>query len=129
MLEAARCAGHTVMLEPGAVVEHTVSCERLDAGYYWRRFYWQGITRARMGGRIRRLGGSPSRCPAISRRGRAPVTATTSIAPVPRRQGTSRSGRGEHDETLDSHHSGLGRYAGYLPDCLAAVRTQDRLPV
>ena len=36
---------------------HTVSDERLRATYYWRRFYWQGITRARMGGRVRRMGG------------------------------------------------------------------------
>lgn len=50
-------AGRKVMLEPGAVVEHTVSDERLETAYYWRRFYWQGITRARMGGRVRRMGG------------------------------------------------------------------------
>jgi hypothetical protein len=50
-------AGYTVMLEPGAVVDHTVSTDRLEGRYYWRRFYWQGITRARMGGRVRRFGG------------------------------------------------------------------------
>jgi hypothetical protein len=50
-------AGHEVRLEPEAVVRHTVTAERLQAGYYTRRFFWQGVTHARMGGRVRRLGG------------------------------------------------------------------------
>ena len=49
--------GYQVRLEPSAVVRHTVTTERLQRGYYRRRFYWQGVTRARMGSRVRRAGG------------------------------------------------------------------------
>jgi glycosyltransferase involved in cell wall biosynthesis len=49
--------GHEVRIEPSAVVRHTVTAERLRSGYYSRRFYWQGVTRARMGTRVRRAGG------------------------------------------------------------------------
>jgi GT2 family glycosyltransferase len=50
-------AGHEVWIDPHAVVDHTVTAERMQGRYYWRRFFWQGVTRARMGGRVRRLGG------------------------------------------------------------------------
>jgi glucosyl-dolichyl phosphate glucuronosyltransferase len=46
-----------VRLEPSAVVRHTVTAERLQSRYYSRRFFWQGVTRARMGTRKRRAGG------------------------------------------------------------------------
>ena len=49
--------GRRVRIEPGAVVRHTVTVERLQGSYYRRRFYWQGVTRARMGGRVKRAGG------------------------------------------------------------------------
>ena len=50
-------AGHEVWIDPDVVVDHTVTAERMRNKYYWRRFFWQGVTRARMGGRVRRLGG------------------------------------------------------------------------
>ena len=39
--------GWRVRLEPAAVVRHAVSPERLRSGYYWRRLWWQGRSRAR----------------------------------------------------------------------------------
>jgi hypothetical protein len=32
---------------PDAVVDHIVAAERLRGGYYWRRLWWAGVTRAR----------------------------------------------------------------------------------
>jgi glycosyltransferase involved in cell wall biosynthesis len=49
--------GRTVRLEPAAAVRHTVTVERLQSSYYRRRLFWQGVTRARMGGKVRRFGG------------------------------------------------------------------------
>jgi glycosyltransferase involved in cell wall biosynthesis len=49
--------GHTIRLEPAAAVRHTVTVERLQRSYYRRRFFWQGVTRARMGSGLRRFGG------------------------------------------------------------------------
>lgn len=42
-----RDAGWKIWLEPGAVVDHTVHPERCEAGYYWRRLWWGGVSRAR----------------------------------------------------------------------------------
>ena len=39
--------GWRVRLEPAAVVRHAVSPDRLRSGYYWRRLWWQGRSRAR----------------------------------------------------------------------------------
>lgn len=47
LIESVRRAGWKIWLEPGAVVDHTVHAERCRSGYYWRRLWWQGITRAR----------------------------------------------------------------------------------
>jgi GT2 family glycosyltransferase len=46
-VDALRAAGFRVRLEPAAVVEHAVAPERCRSGYYWRRLWWQGVTRAR----------------------------------------------------------------------------------
>jgi hypothetical protein len=47
LIESVRRAGWRIWLEPSAVVDHTVNAERCRSGYYWRRLWWQGITRAR----------------------------------------------------------------------------------
>jgi hypothetical protein len=39
--------GWKIWLEPSAVVDHAVHAERCRSRYYWRRLWWQGITRAR----------------------------------------------------------------------------------
>ena len=46
-IDAVRRSGFRVLLEPRARVRHLVSEERCRSGYYWRRLWWQGITRAR----------------------------------------------------------------------------------
>jgi GT2 family glycosyltransferase len=38
--------GWRVRLEPSAVVDHTVHADRCRSGYYWRRLWWNGISRA-----------------------------------------------------------------------------------
>lgn len=48
-------AGWAVWLEPSAVVDHRVTAARCRAHYYWRRSWWQGVSRARAG-RSARLG-------------------------------------------------------------------------
>lgn len=48
-IDALRGAGWRVRLEPAAVVAHTVAAERCSSRYYWRRLFWQGVTRARAG--------------------------------------------------------------------------------
>ena len=40
-------AGWRVWLEPAAIVDHTVHPERCRGAYYWRRLWWNGISRAR----------------------------------------------------------------------------------
>jgi cellulose synthase/poly-beta-1,6-N-acetylglucosamine synthase-like glycosyltransferase len=40
-------SGGRVRLVPQAAVDHTVAAERLRGGYYWRRLWWAGVTRAR----------------------------------------------------------------------------------
>jgi GT2 family glycosyltransferase len=47
MVERVIAGGWEVWLRPSAVVEHTVSAERTRSGYYWRRSWWNGISRAR----------------------------------------------------------------------------------
>ncbi len=47
MIERVTAAGWEVWLRPTAVVEHTVSAERCRGGYYWRRSWWNGVSRAR----------------------------------------------------------------------------------
>jgi cellulose synthase/poly-beta-1,6-N-acetylglucosamine synthase-like glycosyltransferase len=47
LIEAVRRAGWKIWIEPGAVVDHAVPAERCRSEYYWRRLWWQGITRAR----------------------------------------------------------------------------------
>jgi GT2 family glycosyltransferase len=47
VVEAVRRAGWTVWLEPEAIVEHTVHADRCERGYYWRRLWWAGVSRAR----------------------------------------------------------------------------------
>jgi hypothetical protein len=47
LIEAVRGAGWKIWIEPAAVVDHSVHAERCRSGYYWRRLWWQGITRAR----------------------------------------------------------------------------------
>lgn len=39
--------GGRVLVDDGAVVRHTVSAERCRSSYFWRRLWWQGVTRAR----------------------------------------------------------------------------------
>jgi len=39
--------GWIVWLQPDAVVDHSVALDRCSSGYYWRRLWWQGISRAR----------------------------------------------------------------------------------
>jgi glucosyl-dolichyl phosphate glucuronosyltransferase len=47
LIEAVRRAGWKIWLEPSAIVDHAVHAERCRSRYYWRRLWWQGITRAR----------------------------------------------------------------------------------
>jgi GT2 family glycosyltransferase len=47
LVEAVRRAGWKIWLEPRAIVEHTVHVERCRSGYYWRRLWWAGVSRAR----------------------------------------------------------------------------------
>lgn len=47
MIERVVACGWEVWLRPTAVVDHTVSAERCRGGYYWRRSWWNGISRAR----------------------------------------------------------------------------------
>jgi GT2 family glycosyltransferase len=49
VIDRLRAAGSTIWLQPDAVVAHTVSAERCRGSYYWRRMWWQGVTRARSG--------------------------------------------------------------------------------
>ena len=47
MIERVVASGWEVWLRPSAVVDHTVSAERCRGAYYWRRSWWNGISRAR----------------------------------------------------------------------------------
>ena len=46
-IDRLRESGLRVWLEPSAVVAHTVAPDRCTSAYYWRRLWWQGVTRAR----------------------------------------------------------------------------------
>jgi glucosyl-dolichyl phosphate glucuronosyltransferase len=58
-------AGWTVWLQPDAVVAHTVAAERCRSSYYWRRLWWQGVSRGRADASpataLRLLGAAPVR--------------------------------------------------------------------
>jgi GT2 family glycosyltransferase len=65
LIDALRERDWVVWLQPDAVVHHSVAPERCTRGYYWRRLWWQGVTRAR-GGRsadvtLRLLAAAPVR--------------------------------------------------------------------
>jgi glucosyl-dolichyl phosphate glucuronosyltransferase len=64
-IEQIRGRGWSVWLQPDAVVDHSVVAERCSSGYYWRRLWWQGISRARtdrsLGVTVRLLAGAPVR--------------------------------------------------------------------
>jgi glucosyl-dolichyl phosphate glucuronosyltransferase len=64
-IEGLLADGWRVRLEPSAIVDHAVAPNRCESGYYWRRLWWQGISRAR-GERswrttVRLLGAAPVR--------------------------------------------------------------------
>jgi glucosyl-dolichyl phosphate glucuronosyltransferase len=46
-IDSVLASGKRILLEPRAVVHHLVAPERCRSPYYWRRLWWQGITRAR----------------------------------------------------------------------------------
>jgi GT2 family glycosyltransferase len=47
LVDRLRGRGLIVRIEPSARVEHTVATERCTSAYYWRRLWWQGVSRAR----------------------------------------------------------------------------------
>lgn len=49
LMVSLRRDGWLIWLQPDAVVHHHVSAERCAGDYYWRRLWWQGISRARGG--------------------------------------------------------------------------------
>lgn len=46
MVERVQAAGWRIWLEPSAVVDHMVHVARCEGRYYWRRLWWNGISRA-----------------------------------------------------------------------------------
>jgi glucosyl-dolichyl phosphate glucuronosyltransferase len=46
-IDRVRVLGYRVVLEPAAIVHHLVGPERCRSSYFWRRLWWQGVTRAR----------------------------------------------------------------------------------
>jgi cellulose synthase/poly-beta-1,6-N-acetylglucosamine synthase-like glycosyltransferase len=46
-IDRVRERGYRVLLEPAAVVQHRVAPHRCRSSYFWRRLWWQGVTRAR----------------------------------------------------------------------------------
>jgi GT2 family glycosyltransferase len=46
-IDRVRRRGYRVVLEPAAIVHHLVAPERCRSSYFWRRLWWQGVTRAR----------------------------------------------------------------------------------
>lgn len=46
-IDRVRGLGYRVVLEPRAIVDHLVAPERCRGSYFWRRLWWQGVTRAR----------------------------------------------------------------------------------
>lgn len=53
VLDAVLGSGGEIWIAPRAQVLHRVNPARYESAYYWRRLWWQGITRARMGGGVR----------------------------------------------------------------------------
>jgi hypothetical protein len=51
VIETLLASGKKVFLEPGAVMHHLVAAERCQSAYYWRRLWWQGVSRSRAGWR------------------------------------------------------------------------------
>jgi len=49
VVEAVRDAGWHIALHPDAAVDHAVPASRCVSRYYWRRLWWAGVTRARIG--------------------------------------------------------------------------------
>jgi cellulose synthase/poly-beta-1,6-N-acetylglucosamine synthase-like glycosyltransferase len=47
VIDKLRRAGWSIWREPAAVVDHRVPSARCRARYYWRRLWWQGVSRAR----------------------------------------------------------------------------------
>src|SRR5262249_61840031 len=47
VIEKLRRAGGAIWLEPAATVDHRSRAVRCRARYYWRRSWWQGVSRAR----------------------------------------------------------------------------------
>ena len=47
VVEGVRAHGWRVRLQPDAVVDHLVPAARCRSSYYWRRLWWQGVSRAR----------------------------------------------------------------------------------
>lgn len=47
VIDRLRAHGWRIWLQPAAIVDHTVAAERCTSAYYWRRLWWQGISRAR----------------------------------------------------------------------------------
>ena len=46
-IDRVRELGYRVVLEPAAIVHHLVAPDRCRSSYFWRRLWWQGVTRAR----------------------------------------------------------------------------------
>lgn len=46
MVQRVLTCGWRVWLEPAALVDHSVHPDRCRGGYYWRRLWWNGISRA-----------------------------------------------------------------------------------
>jgi GT2 family glycosyltransferase len=46
LVERVGALGWRIWLQPAAVVDHTVHAERCEGRYYWRRLWWNGISRA-----------------------------------------------------------------------------------
>jgi GT2 family glycosyltransferase len=49
LIDRLRAGGRRIWLAPDAIEQHTDSAERCRSAYYWRRLWWQGVTRARGG--------------------------------------------------------------------------------
>lgn len=56
LIESVRRRGWKIWLEPAAIVDHAIHAERCESRYYWRRLWWQGITRARSSDAHRAVG-------------------------------------------------------------------------
>ena len=62
LIESLRRRGWKIWLEPAAIADHRVHSDRCRSGYYWRRLWWAGATRARAGSSgLRLLAAAPLR--------------------------------------------------------------------